>query len=136
MTINRKLALAGVATVLIAAVLWTIVFNANDRKALSRDESLAWFESGAFEIGVATVPGTPRVGENDLIVKVRLADGSPASNAEVSAYAEMPSMGAMPAMRAPADLVETTNGQFEGAVDLRMRGAWPLTVEARPAAKS
>jgi Cu(I)/Ag(I) efflux system membrane fusion protein len=128
MTINRKLALAGVATVLIAAVLWTIVFDANDREALSRDESLAWFESGAFEIGVATVPGTPRVGENDLIVKVRLADGSPASNAEVSAYAEMPSMGAMPAMRAPADLVETTNGQFEGAVDLRMRGAWPLTV--------
>jgi Cu(I)/Ag(I) efflux system membrane fusion protein len=37
-------------------------------------------------------------------------------------------MGAMAAMRAPADLVETENGQFEGAVDLRMRGAWPLTL--------
>ncbi len=133
MTINRKLALAGVATVLIAAVLWTVVFNSNDREALSRDESLAWFESGAFKIGVATVPGTPHVGENDLIVKVRLVDGSPASNAEVSAYAEMPSMGAMPAMRAPADLIETTSGQFEGKLDLRMRGAWPLSVSVADA---
>ena len=53
------------------------------------------------------------------------------SDAEVNAYAEMPAMGSMQAMRAPADLVETGVGQFEGAVDLRMRGAWPLTVSIR-----
>ena len=128
MTINRKLALAGIITVLVALISWITVFKPNDSDVTSHDDSLAWFESGAFEVGVATVPNTPRVGENDLIVKIRLADGSPASNVEVSAYAEMPAMGAMQAMRAPADLLETTSGQFEGAVDLRMRGAWPLTV--------
>ena len=134
MTINRKLAQAGVITVLVAVVSWIIVFNTNDSEVPARDDSLAWFQSGAFEVGVATIPNTPRVGENDLIVKVRLADGSSASNVEVSAYAEMPAMGAMQAMRAPADLVETTSGQFEGAVDLRMRGAWPLTVSVADAA--
>lgn len=133
MIMSRKLAIAGIATMLLAAVLWTVVFNSNDEGALSRDESFAWFESGRFEIGIATIPGTPRVGENRLIVKVRLVDGTPASNAEVSAYAEMAAMGAMSAMRAPADLVETTSGQFEGKFDLRMRGAWPLTVSVADA---
>ncbi len=133
MTTNRKLAIIGVATGLAATVLWIAVFNPNESEVISLDDSLAWFESGAFEVGVATIPGTPLVGENDLIVKVRLADGKPASNVEVSAYAEMPSMGAMPAMRAPADLVETTSGQFEGAVELRMRGEWPLTVSVADA---
>ena len=128
MTINRKLALAGIITVLVAVVSWITVFGPDDSDVMSRDDSLAWFASGAFEVGVATVPNTPRVGENELIVKVRLADGSPASNVEVSAYAEMSAMGAMQAMRAPADLLETTSGRYEGAVDLRMRGAWPLTV--------
>ena len=133
MIMNRKLAIAGIATMLLAAVLWTVVFNSNDEGAMSRDDSLAWFESGQFEIGIATIPGTPRVGENRLIIKVRLSDGTPADDAEVSAYAEMAAMGAMSAMRAPADLVETTSGQFEGKFDLRMRGAWPLTVSVADA---
>ncbi len=133
MIISRKLALAGIVTITVAVGFWIVVFNNAQNEDLSRDDSLTWFESGAFEIGVATIPGTPLVGENDLIVKVRLAGGKPASNVEVSAYAEMPSMGAMPAMRAPADLVETTSGQFEGAVELRMRGEWPLTVSVADA---
>ncbi|MCH8160141.1 MAG: efflux RND transporter periplasmic adaptor subunit [Proteobacteria bacterium] len=128
MTKNRKMALAGIITVLIAVVSWLTVLDSNDSDILARDESLAWFQSGAFEVGVATIPATPRVGESELIVRVRLANGDPANNVEVSAYAEMPAMGSMPAMRAPADLVETTSGQFEGAVNLRMRGAWPLTL--------
>lgn len=128
MTINRKLVFTGVIVALATAVLWVSVFNPEDRQVTLRADSLTWFQSGAFEVGVATIPATPRVGENDLIVNVRLTDGSPASNVEVSAYAEMGAMGAMPAMRAPADLVETASGQFEGAVDLRMRGAWPLTL--------
>ena len=128
MNINRRLALAGIVTLVIAVGFWLVLPKNNSAEDSLRDDSLAWFEAGKFEIGVATVPGTPQVGENDLIVKVRLADGEAAINAEVSAYAEMAAMGSMPAMRAPADLLETTAGQFKGAVDLRMRGAWPLTV--------
>ena len=122
------MALAGIITVVIAVVSWVTVMNSNDGDVPARDESLAWFQSGAFEIGVATIPATPRVGKSDLIVKVRLVNGDPANDVEVSAYAEMPAMGSMPAMRAPADLVESTSGQFKGAIDLRLRGAWPLTM--------
>ena len=123
MTTNRKIALAGIITVLIAGVSWIVVLNSNDSDVMARDEALAWFQSGAFEVGVATIPATPRVGESELIVRVRLANGDPANNVEVSAYAEMAAMGSMPAMRAPADLVnrpiafsctgpEAATGQF------------------------
>jgi len=134
MTMNKKLAMIGVATSMgiAIAIVWIAVFN--DDEKLSSDDSLVWFRSGVFEVGIATIPATPLVGENDLIVKVRLAGGKPAGNVQVSAYAEMPAMGSMPAMRAPADLVETTSGRFEGAVDLRMRGAWPLSVSIAAAA--
>jgi Cu(I)/Ag(I) efflux system membrane fusion protein len=128
MTINKKLVLAGVFTLLTVAAIWTLVGSDTDDAPTSRDERFAWFESGPFEVGLAVVPDTPRMGDNDLMIMVRLPNGTPAANVDVSAYAEMPAMGAMPAMRAPADLVETTGGVFEGAVDLRMRGAWPLTV--------
>ena len=128
MITSRKLALAGTFTLLVVAIFWFAVRNDADNVASSPDDRFTWFESGPFEIGVAMVPTTPRVGENDLIVKVRMPDGTAASGVEVSAYAEMSSMGSMPTMRAPAELKPTTGGQFEGAVNLRMRGAWPLTV--------
>ena len=54
MTINRKLALAGIITVLVAVVSWITVFNPDDSDVTSHDDSLAWFESGSFEVGVAT----------------------------------------------------------------------------------
>lgn len=37
-------------------------------------------------------------------------------------------MGAMQAMRAPADLKETEPGRYEGSMNLSMRGEWPLTM--------
>lgn len=128
MITRNKLVLTIFGAVLLVAVIWLAVPISKDTMPSSGDDALTWFESGPFEVGVAIVPDTPRIGENDVIVKVRLADDTPASDVDVEAYAEMPAMGAMPAMRSPADLVETSGGQFEGAVDLRMRGAWPLTV--------
>tara|TARA_R110002096_G_scaffold364311_1_gene557384 strand:- start:27214 stop:29103 length:1890 start_codon:yes stop_codon:yes gene_type:complete len=89
------------------------------------------YRAGDFEIGVMTDPKTPRVGDNRLIVEVRDIDGNPVST-DVDAYAEMPAMGAMPAMRAPADLTETAPGRYEGAMDLSMRGEWPLTMRFTP----
>ncbi len=48
MTMNRKLAMIGVATGLVAAARWIVVFNGNDNEVSSRDDALAWFESGSF----------------------------------------------------------------------------------------
>lgn len=117
------LVVAVIATVM-AGIVYVALFN--DQKTVSTP--LAWFRSGTFEIGVGTVPRTPRVGDNQIIVELRKADGTSLHNPDVEAFAEMPAMGAMPAMRAPADLKEVAPGRYEGKVDLRMRGAWPLTV--------
>jgi Cu(I)/Ag(I) efflux system membrane fusion protein len=84
--------------------------------------------AGTLEIGVATDPAVPRVGENRLILELRDGAGNPLS-AQVSAVARMPAMGAMPEMQAPADLNETAPGRFEGSMNLSMRGEWPLTIE-------
>ncbi len=85
------------------------------------------YRAGGLEIGIRTDPPTPRVGDNRLIVDVRDPNGKPVS-VKIDAYAEMPAMGAMPAMRAPADLQETAPGRYEGIMDLSMRGEWPLTM--------
>lgn len=107
----------------------------NEAPAAAATDDMPRYRAGRFEIGVITDPKTPRVGDNRLIVEVRDADGNPVST-EIDAYAEMPAMGAMPAMRAPADLKETAPGRYEGAMDLSMRGEWPLTMSFTPAGGS
>lgn len=91
--------------------------------------SMARYRAGQLEIGIATDPATPRVGENRLVIELKDADGNPVSGAAISAEATMPPMGQMPEMRAPATLEEVAPGRFEGSVNLSMRGAWPLTVQ-------
>lgn len=94
-------------------------------------DNMPKYRAGDFEIGIITDPETPRVGDNRLIVELRDAEGNPVSTA-IDAFAEMPAMGAMPAMRAPADLKETAPGRYEGVMDLSMRGEWPLTMRFTP----
>jgi membrane fusion protein, copper/silver efflux system len=91
------------------------------------ENNLFRYQAGGLKIGLATNPSIPRVGDNELIIEVRDSSGNPVSVA-IDAYAEMPAMGAMPAMRAPADLKEIASGRYEGTMNLSMRGEWPLTV--------
>ena len=95
--------------------------------SMATKDDMPRYRAGNFEVGVMTEPSTPKVGDNRLIVDVRDVDGKPVST-RIDAYAEMPAMGAMPAMRAPADLKETAPGRYEGSMDLSMRGEWPLTM--------
>ncbi len=124
---------AAVVTVMAAAIvaLNVFLFQRGNRESVATDPAssteMARFQSGAVEIGIATQPATPRVGDNRMIIEITDAAGIPLS-APVAAVAEMPAMGQMPAMRAPADLVETAPGRYEGSMNLSMRGEWPLTV--------
>ena len=95
--------------------------------SMAAKDDMPRYRAGTFEVGVMTEPRTPKVGDNRLIVEVRDVNGKPVST-QIDAYAEMPAMGAMPAMRAPADLKETAPGRYEGSMDLSMRGEWPLTM--------
>jgi Cu(I)/Ag(I) efflux system membrane fusion protein len=100
------------------------------QSTLQSESSMPRFTVGGWELSIATEPSTPMVGENTLVLELRDADGNPATGTTIRAYAEMPSMGAMPSMRAPTgQLLETTPGHYEGTMDLSMRGEWPLTVQ-------
>lgn len=102
--------------------------TAPDAAANARETGLSWYQAAGLEVGLATVPAIPRVGENKLVVVLRTEHGELVSDIAIEAHAEMPAMGAMPAMRAPADMVESAPGRYEGTMDLSMRGEWPLTI--------
>ncbi len=105
------------------------VISSEKTPAPNVDESMPRFQVGDWRIAIWTNPETPRVGRNALIIELHDEQQNPITGIDVQAYAEMPAMGAMPAMRAPAGLEQTAPGRFEGEVDLRMRGEWPLTVQ-------
>ncbi|MBA2492204.1 MAG: efflux RND transporter periplasmic adaptor subunit [Gammaproteobacteria bacterium] len=89
------------------------------------------YRAGPFKFDVTIAPETPRVGENRLIIDLRDSQGKPVSGAQIKAVAEMPAMGAMPPMQAPADFNETEPGRYLGAFALSMSGEWPLSVQIR-----
>ncbi len=112
----------------LASGVWLLLSESNRDPEVDRArDTMPRYRAGALEVGVMTDPATPTVGDNRLVIEVRDANGDPVST-EVDAYAEMPAMGAMPAMRAPADVEETASGRYEGTMDLSMRGEWPLTM--------
>jgi membrane fusion protein, copper/silver efflux system len=126
---NPIIWIAGViALVILGGITW-LVYSPQEGGApvLVTNDDMPRYSAGALEVGVMTDPRTPQVGDNRLIVELRDVNGKPIST-QIDAYAEMPAMGAMPAMRAPADLKETAPGRYEGSVDLSMRGEWPLTM--------
>jgi Cu(I)/Ag(I) efflux system membrane fusion protein len=86
------------------------------------------FSAGGLEIAIAIKPEIPRVGGNTLHIEVVDATGNPLTEIDIEAYAEMPAMGSMPAMRATAGLAQIAPGRYEGELDLSMRGEWPLTI--------
>jgi Cu(I)/Ag(I) efflux system membrane fusion protein len=87
------------------------------------------FQVGEWDVAIATDPGTPRVGDNALIVELRDEQGNAVTDVNLDAYAEMPAMGSMQAMRTSAGLEQTAPGRFEGELNLSMRGEWPLTIQ-------
>ncbi|MBL4714142.1 MAG: efflux RND transporter periplasmic adaptor subunit [Alcanivorax sp.] len=88
----------------------------------------ASYQAGPFQLGIDIEPGTPQVGENILTLVLLDDSGEPVSGAAIKAVAEMPAMGAMPAMQAPADMQEIDPGRYRGAFEPSMEGSWPLTL--------
>lgn len=86
------------------------------------------YRSGPVKIGIEVIPATPRVGKNRLRIAVQTLSGEPVVGATIRAVAEMPAMGAMPAMQAPAEVHEIRPGLYEGSFDLSMEGSWPLSL--------
>lgn len=128
--------LLSVLAVLILGAAGAYHFYGDDLAALQRTQPGAAssaetrFETmGDLRVAVSVAPDPPRVGENRITVLVRNANDEPVSGALVRTVAEMPAMGAMPAMYAPAEFSETAPGRYEGRFELAMSGEWPLGLE-------
>ncbi|MBI2380517.1 MAG: efflux RND transporter periplasmic adaptor subunit [Gammaproteobacteria bacterium] len=84
---------------------------------------------GKYRLKLAIAPRQPQVGQNRLSLELRDAAGKPVTGATLRVLAEMPAMGAMPAMRAQAEVTERGGGHYEGELELPMAGEWPLAVD-------
>jgi len=89
----------------------------------------ASYQAGPFQLGIDIDPETPHVGENILTLILLDSSGEPVRGAAIKAVAEMPAMGAMPAMQAPADMQEIEPGFYRGTFEPAMKGSWPLTLQ-------
>ncbi|HED17704.1 MAG TPA: efflux RND transporter periplasmic adaptor subunit [Gammaproteobacteria bacterium] len=94
------------------------------------DNSSAHY-AGPFRVLVQLDPEQPKVGNNTLTIVLHDKDNQPVTDAQIKAVAEMPAMGTMPAMPAPATIKHTSKGMYEGIFELSMKGVWPLTLEIR-----
>ncbi|HET6630580.1 MAG TPA: efflux RND transporter periplasmic adaptor subunit [Woeseiaceae bacterium] len=119
-------AAAGLAVA--AAGGWLLFSNPQDGAAIPAQTGMPRYRAAGLDVGVTIEPEAPRVGENRLIVDVRTPAREPVSGLAIGAYVEMPSMGAMPAMRAPAEMREVAPGRYAGSFDIPVRGPWPLTL--------
>jgi YtkA-like len=77
-------------------------------------------------------PDPPKSGDNTIEVTVRQPDGTPVTDAAVTAVFLMPAMPAMnmPAMRSETKLTHVEGGLYRGMGQLSMAGTWNVTVTA------
>ncbi len=111
----------------VSVLLWLFISGTADNSGIL-DEG-ADHNAGAYKVKIQLRPEKPRVGDNTLIVLLRDKDDSPVTDATITAIAEMPAMGSMPAMQAPATMEHSGNGVYTGSFELSMTGAWPLSLE-------
>lgn len=80
----------------------------------------------------ASLPAVPRLGSNNLRVKLTGPAGAPVAGAQVTVTFFMPAMPAMgmAAMRNVATLADKGGGTYEGSADIQMGGTWQVTVLA------
>src|SRR5262245_29128282 len=98
----------------------------------TEDVDVLRVRTGDAELRARVEPGTPRVGENALLLELAGPDGAPLSGAAVRVRVHMHAMGAMPAMGGPAAVREEASGRYRADFDLQMGGTWLIEIEAEP----
>jgi nitrogen fixation protein FixH len=104
----------------------TVACGADEQTAAPHVKTTA----GALSIAFASDPNPPQMGHNAVEVVVTDADGTPVTDATVSAVFSMPAMPSMnmPAMRTTADLKAQGAGVYRGTGELSMAGTWSVNV--------
>jgi len=119
-----------VSIIVVAVLLAWIGFSPDDpTNELAGQEEGKRHTAGPYQVYVQVEPDPPRVGNNKLTVIIKDGNDQPVTGAKVRAVAQMPAMGSMPAMNAPADISESVPGTYTGEIELGMSGEWPLAVD-------
>jgi len=85
--------------------------------------------AGNFKVQIKLDPEKPKIGMNQLSLVIHDAKDQPVINAAIKAYAEMPAMGSMQAMREPISIKNSGSGLYQGHYSLPMNGSWPITID-------
>ncbi|MBP53062.1 efflux RND transporter periplasmic adaptor subunit [Spongiibacter tropicus] len=118
-----------IGLLVVAGTLSLLWLSGDDAATTDGPSRQPAYRTGPFQLGIELDPATPRVGNNTLTLVLLDSTGRPVSGAAIKAVAEMPAMGAMPAMRAPADMAEIEPGLYRGTFEPSMEGSWPLTLQ-------
>jgi YtkA-like len=86
--------------------------------------------AGPVNVTFGSEPDPPKAGDNGFLVTVKQPDGTPVTDASVTAVFSMPAMPSMnmPAMRSDAALAHEGAGIYRGTGQLSMSGTWNVTV--------
>lgn len=122
--------LFGALGLLVSGAIVIIFFSVREERPTEARAiaSTDFLTAGPFRVNVSVEPLPPIVGANTLTVRLRDGNDQPVAGAEIKAVAEMPAMGAMPAMRVPMETVEIADGAYRGRFNLPMAGEWPFTI--------
>jgi Cu(I)/Ag(I) efflux system membrane fusion protein len=91
------------------------------------------YVTGNYQVQIKLIPEKPRTGKNQLTFFIRDPKDQPVTDAIIEAYAEMPAMGSMPAMREAINIENSGSGLYQGQYSLPMNGLWPLTISIESA---
>lgn len=129
---TRRIALFSffvIGLLVVAGALSLVWLSGDDAATIDGPSRQPAYRAGPFQLDIELDPETPRVGNNTLTLVLLDHEGQPVSGAAIRAVAEMPAMGAMPAMQAPADMAEIEPGLYRGTFEPSMEGSWPLTLQ-------
>ena len=130
---NRRTIFFSIAVIgflVVTGTLSLLWLSGNDTATANGPSALQpAYRAGPFQLGIELDPETPHVGNNTLNLVLLDHQGQTVSGATIKAVAEMPAMGAMAAMQAPADMTEIEPGLYRGIFEPAMEGSWPLTLQ-------
>ncbi len=115
---------------LLLLLIGGVLFMLNQpRETTSKQQNLrATYQAGHYQIQIKLNPEKPKIGNNQLTITLRDGKGYAITSASIEAYAEMPAMGSMQAMREPVSIGNNGSGLYQGLYSLPMNGSWPLSI--------
>lgn len=125
-TVNTII-LGAILSLLFIGGTWFFLNQTTESK-VSRQSLETTYQVGLYQIKIKLDPEKPKIGNNQLTIALYDEDNQEIIDAYIKAYAEMPAMGSMQAMREPVSIENNGAGQYQGEYSLPMNGSWPLTI--------